>query len=177
MEAPVTNPLAGILNTPYLSRLRRNHGLEHATLTVLSRSYPGVRLTGHSDTAGFWLIGNVSSEAVGSAVQEALARLKAGERNLAVHPNCGTNFVTSGMLSALAAFIAFLGVGRRFRDRLERLPLAAALSVLALILANPLGMALQREVTTSGAPGSLVVVRIESRRRGRWMSHRVITRG
>ena len=177
MEAPVTNPLTGILNTPYLSRLRRNHGLEHATLTVLSRSYPGIRLTGHSDTAGFWLIGNVPSGAVQSAVQEALERLKAGERNLALHPNCGTNFVTSGTLAALAAFIAFFGAGRRFRDRLERLPLAAALSVLALILANPVGMTLQREVTTSGAPGSLVVVRIESRRRGRWASHRVITRG
>jgi len=177
MEAPIIKPLAGILNTPYLSRLRRNHGLEHATLTILSRSYPGSRLTGHSDSAGFWLIGNVPPEAVGSAVTEALARLKAGERNLAVHPNCGTNFVTSGTLSALAAFVAFFGAGRRLRDRLERLPLAAALSVLALILANPLGMALQREVTTCGVPGAMVIVRIESRQRGRWTSHRVITRG
>jgi hypothetical protein len=177
MQAPVNNRLAEILNTPYLSRVRRNHGLEHATLTILSRSYPGRGLTGHSDSAGFWIIGNISSEAVQSAVQEALARMNAGERNLAVHPNCGTNFVTSGILASLAAFVAFFGAGRRLRDRLERLPLAAALSMLALIVANPLGMALQREVTTSGIPGALVVARIETRQRGRWMAHRIITRG
>ena len=112
MEAPVANRLAEFLNNPYLSRVRRNHGLEHATLTVLSRSYPGRGLTGHSDSAGFWIIGNVPPEAVHSAVQEALARMKAGEVNLAVHPNCGTNFVTSGILAALAAFVAFFGAGR-----------------------------------------------------------------
>ena len=165
------------MNRPYFSRLRRNHGLEHATLNILSRKYTGRSLTGHSDAAGFWLVGNVPQEAVQAAVQEALLRLQAGERNLAVHPNCGTNFVTSGVLSALAAYLALLGTGRGFRDRFERLPLAAAFSVVALILANPLGMALQRKVTTSGEPGALVVVRIESRRRGRWMAHRVITRG
>ena len=30
-----------ILNLPILSRIRRNHGLEHATLHVLSRRHPG----------------------------------------------------------------------------------------------------------------------------------------
>ena len=177
MQSHPPAPLAGVLNTPYLSRLRRNHGLEHATLTILSRKYSGRSLSGHSDTAGFWLIGDVSQEAVQAAVQEALLRLKAGERGLAVHPNCGTNFVTSGVLSALAAYLAFLGTGRGFRDRFERLPLAAAFSVMALIIANPLGMVLQRSVTTSGDPGALTVVLIESRRRGRWMAHRVLTRG
>jgi len=134
-------------------------------------------MSGHSDGGGFYIVGDVSTQDVRSAVDEALTRLKAGESNLAVHPNCGTNFVISGMLVALAGFVAFFGAGSRLRDRLERIPLAASLSILTLILANPLGTLMQREVTTSGDPGSLEVLRVTTIKRGRWLTHRVETAG
>ena len=169
--------MAAVLDMPYLSRIRRNHGLEHASLHLLSQHYPGRGFSGHSDAGGFWIVGDVSREEVSIVVQEALMRMKAGEKGLAVHPNCGTNFVTSGVLAGLAGFVAFAGGGHRMRDRLERLPLAATLSILALILARPLGLLLQREVTTSGNPGGLQVVSITSSLRGRWMTHRIKTTG
>jgi hypothetical protein len=169
--------MASVLDLPYLSRVRRNHGLEHASLHLLAQRYPGRGFSGHSDTGGFWIIGDVSREELGAVVQEALMRMKAGEKNLAVHPNCGTNFVTSGILAGLAGFVAFAGGGNRLRDRLERLPLAATLSILALILSRPLGLLLQREVTTSGEPGGLQIDQITSSRRGRWMMHRIQTTG
>ena len=68
-------------------------------------------MAGHSTAAGFRLMGEIPTEAVQSAVEEALRRLQAGESKLAVHPNCGTNFVTAGTLSGLAA--AFLVCCRR----------------------------------------------------------------
>ena len=61
------------------SRIRRNHGLEHATIHVLSRMRPRARMAGHSDPGGFWLLGELSSEDVYTAVEEALTRLRAGE--------------------------------------------------------------------------------------------------
>jgi hypothetical protein len=172
-----SSAMAGVLEMPYLSRVRRNHGLEHASLHLLSQKLPGRAFSGHSDVGGFWIIGEASQEEVGAVVQQALMRMKAGEKNLAVHPNCGTNFVTSGLLAGLAGFVAFSGGRHGLRDRLERLPLAASLSILALILARPLGMYLQREVTTSGDPGELQIVSITSSRRGRWMTHRIRTMG
>jgi Domain of unknown function (DUF6391) len=172
-----SSAMAAVLDMPYLSRIRRNHGLEHASLHLLSQHYPGQAFSGHSDAGGFWIVGDVSREGVNVVVQEALMRMKAGEKTLAVHPNCGTNFVTSGLLAGLAGFVAFTGGGHRLRDRLERLPLAATLSILALILARPLGLLLQREVTTSGNPGKLQIVTITSSRRGRWMMHRIRTQG
>lgn len=172
-----SSAMATILDMPYLSRIRRNHGLEHATLHLLSQRIPAGSFSGHSDAGGFWIIGDVSREEVGAVVQEALLRMKAGEKNLAVHPNCGTNFVTSGILAGLAGFVAFAGGGHRLRDRLERLPLAATLSILALILARPLGLLLQQEVTTSGNPGGMQIVSVASNRRGRWLAHRVRTTG
>jgi hypothetical protein len=151
--------------------------LEHATLHILSQRHPKLPLAGHSDTRGFWVLGEVSTEDVTSAVQEAMQRMQAGEHNLAVHPNCGTNFVTSGVLASLAAFVAMFGAGRRLRDRLERLPLAASLATIALIISQPLGLRLQERVTTSGELAGLQVVQITPSRRGRMQAHRVLTQG
>jgi hypothetical protein len=171
------NSLGSVLEYPVISRVRRNHGLEHATLHILSQRHPKLPLAGHSDTRGFWVLGEVSTEDVTSAVQEAMQRMQAGEHNLAVHPNCGTNFVTSGVLASLAAFVAMFGAGRRLRDRLERLPLAASLATIALIISQPLGLRLQERVTTSGELAGLQVVQITPSRRGRMQAHRVLTQG
>ena len=77
-------------------------------------------MAGHSTTAGFRILGDVPTEAVETAVREALMRLKAGEHDLAVHPNCGTNFVTAGIFSGLAGALTMLGVGQRRRLRDSR---------------------------------------------------------
>lgn len=176
-----TNFMQKIVETPPVSRVRRNHGLEHATLNILSQRFPHLRLAGHSDFKGFWIVGDVPIEAVQDAVEEALSRMRAGETKLAVHPNCGTNYVTAGMLAGIAGAIAMIGVGRRWRDKLERLPLAMSLSTLALIVGMPLGSLLQARVTTSGDPGDMQVVEIMTKMQGtaggRLKAHRVITRG
>jgi hypothetical protein len=160
-----------------VSRIRRNHGLEHATLHVLAERNPKLSLAGHSDVNGFWLLGDVPTDEVRSAVEEALSRMKAGEHNLAVHPNCGTNFVTAGTFAGIAASLAMFGVGKRLRDKLERIPLAASLATVALIAAQPMGLYVQERFTTSGYPEDLEVTDIQPSRRGRINAHRILTRG
>jgi hypothetical protein len=171
------NPIQSILNVGSISRIRRNHGLEHATLTILAQRYPSTPMAGRSSTAGFWLLGEVPTEAVQEAVTEGLARMKAGERHLAVHPHCGTNYVISGTLAGMAGASAMAGVGPRFRDKLDRIPLAASLATLALIASQPLAWMFQARLTTSGEPGDLEVVEIIPTRRGGIMAHRVVTQG
>jgi hypothetical protein len=70
-----------------------------------------------------------------------------------------------------------LGAGQRRRDKLERLPLAAALATLALVASLPLGLRLQQQVTTSGEPGALAIVSIQTARRGGLTIHTVRTEG
>ena len=166
-----------MVNIPWFSRIRRNHGLEHATLHVLAKRFPGNSMAGHSDTKGFWLLGNIPTEEVESAVVEALERMRAGEKNLAVHPNCGTNFATAGTMAGVAGATAMFGVGPRKRDKLDRLALAATLATLALMLAQPAGLFIQKHFTTSGDPGSLKVVEISATQRGKLKAHRIITQG
>lgn len=165
------------IDSPVLSRIRRNHGLEHATLNILSQKFPKTNMAGHSDFDGFWLLGDVPTTAVKDAVEEALRRLRSGERELAVHPNCGTNFVVAGTLAGLAGVLGMVGVGSRLRDKLERLPLVATLATMALIFAQPMGLRVQREFTTSGDPGDLEILEIIPTKRGRTTAHRVLTRG
>jgi len=166
-----------ILDIPVISRIRRNHGLEHATLHTLSTRLPHTMLAGHSDAGGFWIIGDVSTDVLQAAVQEAITRLRSGESGLAVHPNCGTNIVTAGALAGLAGAMSMLGSGKQIRDKLSRLPVAAMLATTALIFAQPLGLLLQARVTTSGNPGALEVTDITQRKQGRVTVHRIQTRG
>ncbi len=175
-QTPQLN-LSTILELPMISHIRRNHGLEHATLHTLALKLPQTMLMGHSDIGGFWIIGEVPSEMLHASVQEAIARLRSGEHQLAVHPNCGTNYVTAGALAGLAGAAAMLGTGKRWQDKLARLPFAAALATIALIFSQPLGLLFQARVTTSGDPGSLEVISITHRRQGRLTIHRIQTRG
>lgn len=168
--------MSPLLESPGFSRIRRNHGLEHASIHVLSQKNPRRSIAGHSDTGGFWLLGQLTLEEVDQAVHEALARLRAGERGLAIHPNCGTNLVTSSVAAGMAGAFA-MGSARSTRDRLERLPVAALLAMGALLLARPLGTRIQQKITTSGEPGNLEIVEIQQSQRGNLTAHRVTTRG
>ncbi len=148
-----------ILNTPIILRVRRNHGLEHATVHMLNRER--LKASGSSSGAGFVLLGNVPTEKVEAAVHEALRRMRLGEHNLAVHPNCGTNLAAAGVLTTLAAL---LGLGTRGKRPLwERLPSVMVLMMLAVLSSQPVGLSLQRHVTTEGDPGDLEVVSITHR--------------
>jgi len=160
----------------WLERVRRNHALEHATLHVLNRSHPEILLIGRSDRKGFLLYGDVPIEAVGQAVFSALRRLRAGESELAIHPNCGTNLVSAAILTTLATVLALNGA-RSARQRAERLPLAVLASLAALLLARPAGQLAQRRLTTQPQIGGLQVLSIERLRRRGPVVHRVHTTG
>lgn len=162
-----------LLNSPRWLRTRRNHGLEHATIHVLTHNNPRRSVAGHSDAGGFWLLGDLTTAEIQLAADEALQRLRSGERWLAIHPNCGTNLVTAGLASGLAGGLALRGARRG--EWFGRLPVAAVLSTLALLAARPLGTRLQERVTTSGDPGDLQIISIQRKQRGAYTAHRVET--
>ena len=141
---------------PVILRVRRNHGLEHAAIHILNqRDY---KLSGRSSDSGFVLLGEAPTEHVESAVIEAMTRLKAGERKLAIHPNCGTNLVTAGFLATLVAFIGF--AGRSLRASWGRFPTMMTAMMAVVFLSTPLGMSLQKHFTTEGDLGDMELVSV-----------------
>lgn len=148
------------LTHPVLMQLRRNHALEHAVLNILHPKNPKRLLAGYSDPRGLWIFGDVSTDELSAALEEAQIRLRAGESELAISPNCGTNFVASGVASGAIAWLLTATAGSGFRRKLERLPLVVAMSTLLLILTRPLGPLLQTRLTTCADLGNLEVSEI-----------------
>ena len=158
-----------------ISRTRRNHGLEHATLNLLAKTHPRKPFAGHSDTGGFWILGDIPTDELYQTITDALEKLRSGQSSLAIHQNCGTNLLVSGFASGLAGAAGLIGVGKRPRDKFERIPIITALSVLALILSRPLGPIIQKNLTTSGTPGPLKVISITKQSLNGVSAHRVKT--
>jgi hypothetical protein len=125
--------------------LRRNHALEHATIVVMMKREPGRKFNGFSTDDGFFVQGVRSIEEVDGAAREALRRLRAGEKKLAVHRNCGTTIVAANLLAAVF-FLGALGLGLYMGWNLYLLILGGIL--LSLVLRVPLSLLLQRFVTT-----------------------------
>ena len=133
-----------ILETAPISTVRRNHGIEHATVHVLTERDPNTRLVGRADTTGFNIYGDIPTDQLESAANEAIHRMQNGEGNLAVHPRCGTNLVVAGLVTALAAIIA---IGRK--PSLRKIPDVILATTVAAYVSQPLGLTFQEYVTTS----------------------------
>jgi hypothetical protein len=154
--------------TLLLRRTRQHHAIEHATLHVLTARHPNQRFTGYSDPLGFLIAGDVDENTLRRAVGDALLRLQAGEHGLALHPNCGTNLVTSALLIALVATLT-----ARKRNPLERF-LTTLIGVLpALFFAKSIGLYLQG-YTTSAEVGDRWVAGIQPVTIGSVRAYRVI---
>jgi hypothetical protein len=133
-------------------RTRQHHAIEHATLHLLAAQFPRRSFAGVSDPLGFTIYGDVNEETLRRAVSDALLRLQAGE--------------------VLATGAAWLGLAGR-RPGIDKFGAAVALVVVALVIAQPLGMRLQA-FTTSAAVADRWVAQIRPIQTGALAGHRVV---
>jgi hypothetical protein len=160
-----------ILDLPYILETRRNHALEHATLHMLARTHK-INMGGHSNPTGFFIFGELRTEDIRAALEEAYTRLRGGESELAIHPGCGTNLVATAFLPGTLAWLPFQST-RSTRARLLLLPLAILFGVFGFILSKPLGTWMQRNLTTEADLGNMRIVEVTPVRKG---VHRIITK-
>jgi len=153
-----------------VNSVRRNHALEHATITVLLSKLGQMRVIGRATADGFYIYANVPTSRLGEFAGEALARLQRGEAHLAVSPLCGTNLVVAGVLAGVGSYFA-LDSGRNRVGGLAGAVTAATLGVLA---AQPLGRLVQKHYTTSPDLDEVRIVSVEPIGRGHRL-HKVRT--
>jgi len=147
-----------VLEFGFIRKTRRNHAFEHATAHFLARKVGNLRVAGVSSSFGFILMHNGTAEQGEQAAEDALAALKGGAHQFAIHPNCGTNLVTAGVLTTLVGTL-FLG-GRRFNAR--NLNRTLLFMMLAVYFSQPLGMKVQEHVTTKGDPGDMEITTLRT---------------
>lgn len=147
------NPAAQVAQQMLLGgAVKQNHALEHATIVLLSRQFPEVRLAGISFAAGFFVFGDLPTEALLPAATDALKLLRTTSPELAIHERCGTNLAVTGILTALAA-MSVARMGRPYNTA-SNMILA---TLLALIVSRPLGLTVQRYVTTQTPNGTMAL--------------------
>lgn len=142
-----------------LAHIRKNHAMEHATIHQLTKAMPGVSFAGYSLIKGFWIVGKAELQEVQKNVEIAYARLKNGERKLAVHPGCGTNIAVTGLCTAAAAMLTTWGISDK-ESRLERFSAFTIAGMAGALLGRPLGHRAQQYVTTDADVSNLTIVSI-----------------
>ena len=139
--------------------VRENHALEHASIVLLSKRFPETRLSGVSFASGFFVFGDVPTDAVRAATDQALGRLRGGEPEMAIHERCGTNLAVSGLLTALAAMSV-----ARMRKPYNSYNNIALATTAAIVASRPLGLLVQRFITTRTPESNMRVVGVNSLR-------------
>lgn len=158
-----------------IGSVRRNHALEHATITVLlAKLGRDVRMVGRAAGDGYYLYADIPEQLLNESTHEALARLKSGEGYLAVTPLCGTNIAVAGALTGIASVLT-MGRDRR----MENMPNVILAAMLAVIAAQPVGRAVQKYLTTSPdlADTEIVGIRQGGRGAGRFFKVQTVRGG
>lgn len=123
--------------------LKKNHGLEHATINVLEEHYGYRQLAGYADENGFYIIGAQDLTEVELAAREGQERLESGENELTIHDRCGTTLTAANLISAVIFIIILFWTGY----------FSIWSMLLAMLIANFIGPTvgdiLQNKVTTS----------------------------
>jgi len=149
----------------FFNLVRWNHALEHGTIHILSRMMPYVSMAGRSNSRGFYIYGNVPEETLREAVQEAILRILGGEHQLAIHPNCGTNMISSAVLAAGGTMIATTGTKRR--GLTEQIPAGVLGALMGVVLGQVVGLRLQAKLTTSTSFTSARIGEIQRKQVGK----------
>ncbi len=147
----------GVIDT-----IRRNHALEHATITLMLARQGPMRVIGRAGTDGFFVFADVETERLREYAGEALARLQRGEANLAVTPLCGTNIAVAGVMAGVGAFMA----ASSRKGEAAGLFRAITAGILAALAAQPVGRLVQKHYTTLADLDGVQIVGVE-RVRGR----------
>lgn len=134
-------------------RARQNHALEHATINILEQEHGYTRLAGLSFEDGFFIFGIDKPDLILKAAQEGLERLQKGQRELALHRQCGTS---SGISLFLFSLI-FLALSF-FAGLITWFPL---FFFLAILFSPSLGLLAQQFLTTSSEVNDLVISGVE----------------
>lgn len=154
-----------------VTALRQNHALEHATIALLIKQVGvNTRMIGFATHDGFYVYGDVPTEAVRDAATEGLEHLQKGESELALSPFCGTNLVVAGIMAGIASLVVMGSKDRRKRV----LPVIMA-ATWAIVASRPVGRAVQKHVTTTSNLTGVSIKRITRRGVGTRMLHKIET--
>src|ERR1051326_1443440 len=110
-----TSMAMDIASLLFSHRVRQNHALEHAAVTVLKEMRPDLKISPRSSATSIIIFEDVDLSLLRRAMDEALRRLQTGEAELAIRRDCSTNILVGISLVTLGALFGL--ASNQPRDR------------------------------------------------------------
>jgi sugar phosphate isomerase/epimerase len=131
-------------------------------MAILQQRDPRARIIARSTSRGFKLYGTAHADEVRAAVEEAMRRLRGGERHLAIAQRCGTTVAVGVLLGTLGLWLSEF-----MRSPRQKIALGIATSLAIAVSSQPVGLLAQRHITTESELGALKVRDVRTRTLGR----------
>ena len=123
---------------------RRNHAIEHATVSILTEQKLKSAILGFAIPSGFIIYSKSDKDEILSAANHGLKLMKSGVSEISISKFCGTNLVVAAMLTGVSTILLGKILGKKSKNILN----ITNGFLLSALLSKPIGQLVQKYVTT-----------------------------
>tara|TARA_B100000686_G_scaffold1981_1_gene2204 strand:- start:207 stop:734 length:528 start_codon:yes stop_codon:yes gene_type:complete len=124
--------------------IRRNHAIEHATVSILTEQISKSAVIGFAVPSGFIIYSKSSKDEILSAANNGLNLMKTGDSEISISQFCGTNLVVAALLTGVSTVLLSKILGKKSKNILN----ITNGFLLSALLSKPIGRIVQKYVTT-----------------------------
>ena len=151
--------------------IRRNHAIEHATVSILTEQISKSAVVGFAVPSGFIIYSKSGKDEILSAANNGLNLMKSGDSEISISQFCGTNLVVAALLTGVSTIILGKICGKKSKNILN----IANGFVLSALLSKPIGRIVQKYVTTDSSVQNIQIKNGRSLKIGSFYIHFIST--
>ena len=138
--------------------VRRNHAIEHATVSILTEQKIKSAVIGFAIPSGFIIYSKSNKDEILSAANHGLKLMKSGVSEISISQFCGTNLVVAALLTGVSTLLLGKILGKKSKNILN----ITSGFLLSTLLSKPIGRIVQKYVTTDSNVKNIQIKNIVS---------------
>ena len=138
--------------------VRRNHAIEHATVSILTEQKIKSAVIGFAIPSGFIIYSKSDKDEILSAANHGLKLMKSGISEISISQFCGTNLVVAALLTGVSTLLLGKILGKKSKNILN----ITNGFLLSALLSKPIGRIVQKYVTTDSNVKNIQIKNIVS---------------
>ena len=138
--------------------VRRNHAIEHATVSILTEQKIKSAVIGFAIPSGFIIYSKSNKDEILSAANHGLKLMKSGISEISISQFCGTNLVVAALLTGVSTLLLGKILGKKSKNILN----ITNGFLLSALLSKPIGRIVQKYVTTDSNVKNIQIKNIVS---------------
>ena len=151
--------------------IRRNHAIEHATVSILTEQKGKSAVLGFAIPSGFIIYSKSNKDEIVSAANHGLKLMKSGISDISISQFCGTNLVVAALLTGVSTVLLGKILGKKSKNILN----ITNGFLLSALLSKPIGRIVQKYVTTDPNVKNIQIENSRSLKVGTFYIHFIST--